>query len=217
MSMQNVKVVLELSTPAVVREPIMLDGLLAYCLCEQGMSLDEALEAMPLKTNNLCGHRFFSASRFIYRHVPAIPAIQTKRTPIQGLVEYSNGTRMVDAGRGSAKSFFNPIAMHHIHYAVAYCVGDLASIHELVQGITSFGGMRHSGYGKVISAKAVACEHDYSTYINDCLVRPIPAEIGDADVVAGIAPPYWDRATWIPVLMPDQKNPRTGDENELLY
>lgn len=207
---------LDIVTPVMIREHMMLDGLLAYCKKETGSSVEEALNELPLKKRlSSEGKPYWAASRFFYRHTPAMTGKQLKHTPFEELRDHTDGKRQVQTSKGPDKSYLNKLHGSHITKAIAFGVGDVDEVDYLLQKVTHFGGMGRVGFGKVVQAQADDFEFDYSEYIDDQLVRPVPAAMAMADVVAGALPPYWDKTSWQPIKLPVAQNP-SSVENILL-
>lgn len=207
---------LDIVTPVIIREHMMFDGLLAYCKKETGSSIEEALNELPLEQRfSNEGKPYWAASRFFYKHTPAMTGLQRKHTPFEELRDHTDGKRQVSSMKGPDKSYINRLHGSHITKAIAFGVGDIDEVDYLLQKVTHFGGMGRVGFGKVVQAKADDFEFDYSEYIDGALVRPIPTTMADADVVAGALPPYWNKTGWQPIKLPVAQNPKAV-ENILL-
>lgn len=203
------KVEIVLGTPTVINnEAPMLDSIIAWCNVMANNGDLDAQNNLPLEKKKLTGKSYWAASRFFYKWMPSSETHLSKRIDYKAMERFSSTKLFINPSSGVNKTYHEKIMPLHIEKAVAFGVGDVTEIDEMLSRLTHFGSMRRSGYGRIIDSKAIPFEHDWSQSVDGLLTRPVPVASGEkSDAIAGFKPPYWDKTQWAPVQLPEAKIP----------
>lgn len=195
------------------RHPLLLDGLL---LALQGtrMALPFDPGQLPIKhaTNTAWGPGRFVwlASELEVQWIgPATDRFLSRNARTREILDDTDihGGTTADASRGLSKLARKRIMVRHAERAVAWCVGDLAKVQELLASVSALGAQRHLGFGQVRSCR-VSVDKEAK---EKAWQRPVPGEHADDPyrgkrfLAAGRStPPYWDRdlsqQAWWPAI-----------------
>ncbi|MBE7156971.1 MAG: hypothetical protein INR62_00800 [Rhodospirillales bacterium] len=207
-----------LATPMVVPErPLHLDALLASARVDshlrRGCPLEDALtqqENLPLaKADTPDGSWVWKASQLLF--APASPPANVQMTRRLDMETMSaDRERVFTSRRQSVKMGTGPFRNYDLRFPVqwqsevtAYGVGEVESVHQLLETIHSLGRLRRNGWGKVAVLSVEPSSPQAAEYWKR---RTLPASFSSQALSTHqpaqgtCRPPYWDRTRWESVL-----------------
>lgn len=215
--MTPLKVSIAISTPMVMPTDLFhLDALLGALRVGQAEAEHGNIEPrdwhhdLPVdrhKCEN--GEWVFKASAFRLTQESDLQLwMTTGRTNLNDLADYREAglTQSADKVPTNGSHFKSTIARTPIIWArlEAFCIGDKAAIQRLLDGCSSVGGKRGTGFGRVQSitvsdVEAKDCHWEY---------RALPAgyHVGNSEeyalALSALNAPYWDKTAHKPALIP---------------
>lgn len=217
MNAQPVKVSFQLTRPMRSPEhPIHLDALLAWSAVREAEEAGhpEPLEAqhqLPLQDQDGPGGKVWCASQLMWQPLaPPEQIFMTKRFELDELASrrgkvYQGGPNVMTQGTGPFKSFVLQAPVVWTRQVVAYGIGDLDRIRQLLARVTHLGKLRRIGLGQIGRYEV---EHDPAAEIYWPL-RVMPRQVeGYEPMIAVTSPPYWElerrQPAWVPMQIPQE-------------
>ena len=202
--MKPLTVIVHLRTPPVVREPVLLDGVLFGGLGaasggarDDGWAVLDGSEPLPLARVERGGLWWYAASQAT-PWGPERAHHAHRRLPSEWYERYTS-ERVTSFAAGPDKSL-----RVRLHYRPAMlsvrwtCIGDADEVRHLLSFVGGIGHRVTHGFGQVERWKVVEGGPELSAYAADVRVRHLPVQLSEAppDAWCAVAPrrltpPYW--------------------------
>lgn len=184
------------------REPLMLDGLIAWCLapmhCDTSHppSRDEPPVDIPLPLGRWqVGGQWGWHASALFPEDDAESVTWCRKRFRVNRAELAKGNPNLSGSVYHDRNI--PLAMNLSRAWVAWALGDRRRVEKVLQrNIRYLGRKRAAGHGRVISIRVEHCEEDLSVVRNGVAQRYLPLD-GGLRVVRP-RPPYWNRVGAIP-------------------
>lgn len=200
-----------LGAPIVVPAmPMHLDDLLAWASVDE-MQRQGDPDALTAK-DDLPLEKFFTATDWVWRgsrlemepasEMMMIPWI--RRTDLNQMAKdqgrvYAARLDVVNLGSGSLKAFANCFQAQWVKHIVAYGVGDIERVRDLLSRVSHLGKWRRNGWGKVASCRVIEDTAGSTNWANRVVPLDAPAGllagVDFVSVTHPLRPPYWDRGS----------------------
>lgn len=105
---------------------------------------------------------------------------------------------------GYFKGSLYHVPLTHAASLVAYCVGDLNGVRQLLELCHQVGARRGVGYGKVESVQVEPVALEQCDWQNRHMPYNGEPEPGYSLAVGSLVSPYWDRSQFEPLLVPNR-------------
>jgi len=183
-------------------DPIHLDALLAWAVVDEAREAGHPdpiseQESLPLARHDSPEGWCWQASQLDFTlTAPAYSMFLTRPTRVHEYAAgrlsgaYVSGMDKITLGTGRHKAFLFNHRMQQASTAVAYGVGDVERVRELLVRVTSIGKLQRFNAGAITQVSVVEDPTAHQRWQR----RIMPSmTAGYAQVVACVRPPYWKR------------------------
>lgn len=191
--------------------PILLDALLAWAVVDEAREQGHPdpvseQENLPLARFETQDGWCFKASSVAFRVLAgAYPMMMTRPTRVAEYAEarakrhFIGGADRITLGTGRHKAYFFSQPMQQVDKAVAFGVGDVDRVRELLERIKSLGKLRRMNAGAIRGFDVEAGE----AFSDRWRHRVLPSEEpGYARIFSALRPPYWKRESGVEAYAP---------------
>ena len=188
MNYEDLKITLDLGSPACLTDSLGFDALLSYAVyCETGLQGADTLEHIPLdkKHGLFCGSNLFVAKSYSHQQMSRVMSLkkegdmqpyhfrpQPKRKVAQSVYSY------IDLQRNEYKANLDSYSAICTPYVYFYARGDASRIHALLELVPGIGKRASTGAGQIMGIHVEGTDEDYSF----CLASGKPARDIPVDV-----------------------------------
>ncbi len=226
--MSPFKVTFRFRAPVVMDSeyPIHLDALLAWCVMDEAESMGESnpwviaddLSELLARTGDSDGQDWcWQASRLRFTASTGRTAMNMlrKTDPVSFLEDFDKGRYMaprgpngtvssVDTNSGQYRGYQMFIQYQWMEKAIAYGVGDIDLVRQLLSRLAGVGKLVRNGFGLLASMEVESCEEAVDLWRDRVLPNGMAGLPGIAYVPSlnCLRPPYWRKADRIMAMDP---------------